>query len=338
MKKGLVIVFLFLLCSIQLPAQDLSPIGNDFSVIFQELGNEIIPNLQLTSLSGKGLADAELGNFPAFYFSLSAGAALSNGIEDFINRASDRTELLNPSSFLSAAGLSEGNKLYDFLATFLPYPYYRIAAGFGILSGFEVLLQFSILPQSLSDAILGLAKLDGVTLNSLNLGGQVRKVLLHENKILPAASLGVGYVYSNLNMGYPLSTLEPISLSDGNLTLSGDINIRGMIHAFGLGFHLSKKLLFFRPFLSVEPYIQKIYYRGAVDQFNAVLSDGVTELASYDESGGDDPVGVIDNWDLSLMISSGFEFVIGKFVFFTHGHFNPADMLISAEIGFRFQN
>jgi hypothetical protein len=338
MKKGLVFVFLLLLCSIQLPAQDLSPIGNDFSVIFKELGNEIIPNLQLTSLSGNGVADAELGTFPAFYFSLSTGAALSNGVEDFINRASDRTELLNPSSFLNAAGLSEGNKVYDFISNFLPYPYYRLAAGFGIVSGIEALFQFSILPQSLSNAILGLAKLEGVTLNSLNIGGQVRKVLLNESKILPAASLGVGYAYSNLNMGYPLSTLESISLSDGNLTLSGDIKIKGMIHSFGLGFHLSKKLLFFRPFLSVAPYLQKIYYRGAVDQFNAVLSDGVTELASYADSGGDDPVGVIDDWDLSIIISSGFEFVIGKFIFFTHGHLNPADMLISAEIGFRFQN
>jgi hypothetical protein len=338
MKKPLGLIFLFLLLPGFTYSQDLSPIGDDFSVFFTEFGNEIAPNLRLTSIAGGGIADAEIGEFPAFFFSFSAGASLSGGIGDLISNISDRTELLDPASLLDSAGISEGNKTYDTITSFFPYPFYRASLGFGITGGYEVMLQFSILPQALSNSLAGLAGISDVVLNSMNAGGHIRKVLMTEGKLSPAASVGLGYIYSGLNIGYPLSSVGSISISDGDLTISGDMSVKARVNSVGIDFTLSKKLLFFRPYLSVSPYLQNIFFRGAIDDFDAVLESGGTEIASYSGSGGGDPVGQFKNWDLLLLVSSGFEFVIGKFVLFTHGYWNPSEMLVGAEIGMRFQN
>ena len=56
-----------------------------------------------------------------------------------------------------------------------------------------------------------------------------------------------------MTLGYDLGTLDPVSVSAGDLYLGGELLVQAAIHSFGLDLHLSKAFGVFVPFVGLSP-------------------------------------------------------------------------------------
>ena len=317
---------------------DLTPLYDEFAVIFDELGKDTLPYLQQFGLIMDGTGRAEVGK--SLFISLSAGAVFTPGIATF--RAGD-----NPLSYFDldamvGGELAEGSlekSLYDGSKTFFLDPGLRLSIGLALANGIEFWGHFGIIPQPVADLVGGLAGIDGLELNRLNAGGRLRFVLVRDQPGLPAISLGVGYTYTQFNLGLDLAAvpLGDIDFSGFSVALGGTLFANTRLHTAGVELALSKKLLIFAPFLRLGAWYQWASYTAGIENLGLTLTPptppGGTPVAV---TGTLNPSEQSIN-DLSFVIPGGLELVLGKVSLILQGSYDTASAAPAASTSFQFR-
>ena len=341
--KKLKILFSLVIILVSVPAftQNLAPLGDDLSSFLYQFGKEMSSPLVLSSVSGLGMGEAELGGFPHFYFSTSGGAVLAHGIGTFIDENNTNFELLNVYGLVNQAIASSATAqdLYTKTRTFFPYPNIRLSIGLGTLYGVEVYFLFSMLPQAITDFGGSLAGLTSgsITANTLNIGTRIRKVLISDTGAFPAVSASLAYTYSALNLGYDIGNFSQ-DLSEFTLNIGGKLNMKNSINAFGLDVAISKKLLIFVPFARISAWYEMLNYSGSVSNFVAeVIDSGGTTITSYADQKLPDPSASYTVNDLFVVLTGGLELKLGFFSLTGSASFDPRNMLLGINAGMRAQ-
>ncbi len=314
-------------------SQDFTLLEKDFSSLLEQFGKQVAPSIFQSSVSGSGMGEAELGGFPHFYVSSTLGAVFSHGVGNLLDNSN--YELLNVSGLVDAA-LGNNSSLQgvlDTIKTFLPYPNGRISLGIGVAGGWEFQLLFAIFPQFITDAISGMVGLENtLTFNSLNAGVRLRKVLISDMGGFPAVSLGVGYTFSNLNIGYVLPSLNQTGEGFDLSLTSSKLAIEETVHSVGINLAVSKRFFIFIPFIGMDAWYQFNTYKANITDLKATVNvSGTEKVYNFEPSAS---YGITD---LSFLASGGLEIKLGGFAITTVASFNPATLTLSANTGFRIQ-
>ena len=332
MKKILIAVILILAVIGTASAQDLRPIGRDISALLEGLGEDIAPYLQQTALSGEGIGRASFGEDSRWFIAGSLGATFTGGILTFIEPTNSNFETLNVYNVMTDTA---GADLLGTLQSFFLLPSLRLSFGIRFPLGIETIFQGSFIPAALIGAIANAAGLPDAAFGSLNLGFRARKVIMEDSGGFPAVSLGVGYNFANTHGSV---TIPDFNQDFGSyyLLLAGTLAFNTYVHTVGLDLGISKKLSIFYPFFKVSPYYQWTYYSGDIENFNAGFYNSGTDaeiVTAADQ--GIDPGAVVAISDLSLLLSAGFELVLGKFIIMPAASFDVGTAKFHANLAFR---
>ncbi len=325
-----VIVFMFVGVTI-VSSQDFSSIENDFSSLLREFGKELAPSVFQSSVCGSGMGEAELGEFPHFYFSTSGGAVFSHGIGNLLDNSN--YELLNVSGIVDTfvSGTEGVGDILETLKTSLPYPNMRLSMGIGIIGGWEVQVLFALFPQAITNVVGDLSGISGLEFNALNTGVRVRKVLVSDYAGYPAISLGMGYSYSGINIGYTLPDIDQ-SGEGFSLTLSDSkLSVTEVVHSVGINFLISKKLFIFVPFIGLDSWYQFNSYSASIGGKASFSSDAGGDTKDFSAES------LYDVRDLAILFSGGLEIKLGAFSLTSVVSFNPNNLVSSANTGLRIQ-
>jgi hypothetical protein len=346
MKRFGVLVLLAALLTGAVYAQtgtDVDALGPDFESLVEQLGAEILPNMQQIGVWGQYPGQAVLPETSRFFFTLSGGAILSfSGILSFAEEADNPAfELLDVgglvNAIISEADSAAPGDAVDFIQGFFPYPVARSAIGFSLPADFEVMVDFSIFPQFVANLASRVDAVPAFELNALRVGGRVRKQILADAPGVPALSVGAGYSLTAFNLGYDFSTLGAISTDIGALNITGDFFLRSRVNSFGLDFQLSKALGPFVPFVGISPYYQFSSFAGGISGFEAYFDfeDGdPVEDVLYE--GGEPDTALIDN-DLTIVLVGGFDLVFGRTALQVHSSYSVGETWPGVTLGLRFQ-
>ncbi|MFP4114446.1 MAG: hypothetical protein ACOC2Y_07165 [Spirochaetota bacterium] len=325
MKRIVVIVTIALVVSAGVSAQDLSGLGRDFEVLIEELGAEILPDLEQSAIWGQYTGGATYADDSGFFLTLSTGALLTDGVLGFVDDP-DRFTVLNVTNLfegiLSQIGDTGLSGAVTGLKTFFPVPVARASVGFALPGDVEAMIGIGGFPQFVTGWIAGLADADSLRLSSLHVGTKLRKGILEDAGPFPAISIGAGYSYSGFTFGYNLADIESpgteygqIDVGLGELNIRGDFLIQSNVHAFGFDLHASKQFGFFVPYVGVSPYFHFASFGGSVgpgDEFDAFVDyedDGTERDVEYT---GDAPDTAWVEDDLSFVLFGGFDMVFGN--------------------------
>lgn len=346
MKRiGLLFLLVAVLSGATFAQADISGIGTDFENLIEQLGEDILPNLEQLAVWGQFPGQAALPDDSRFFFTLSAGAVLGfNGLLSFVEPTNAAFEVLNVYELVQA--IIEGNETANTAITgiqgFFPYPIARSALGFRLPAGLEAMVDFAIFPQFLADTASNLVEaVPTFEMNALHVGGRVRKVLLQDAPGIPAVSIGAGYSYTSFNIGYDFAEIGSIETAIGTINFEGELYLRNRIHSFGLDLQVSKQLGFFVPFIGISPYYQLASFSGGVGTetkpFDAWVdfdNEGTERDIPYD---ADAPATTLSDNDLSFVLFGGFDLVFGSMVLQFHGSYSVGETWPAVTIGTRFQ-
>lgn len=312
-------------------AQDsVSNLASDLQLFFDKLGGEIGPNLQTASVLNHGLGSAELGDFPRMYFSLSMGATVAPGILTFTADEDDQAQFENWALFeslLTTAGAND-RAVRDITDNYAPYPSLRAGFGVGLARGWEVDVQAGVIPS----AVTSLAPVDGLTASITTIGTRVRKVVVRQATGVPAISVGAGYVYSGINFGYDLSTLDPIDSGGQTLTLAGDAAFNVNSHSVGLDVRASTRFLRVSyPFIGVSGYFQNTTYEAGIDSFTIAVNNGTPTTPSIE------PLSNQTFNDFNVVINAGSDIKLAIFNLFIHANYALSTRAPGVIMGLRVQ-
>lgn len=322
---------------------DLTPLYNEFAVLFDEIGADSISHIQQFGLTMDGTGRAQIG--PHVFFSWSAGTVFLPGILTF--RAGD-----NPFTIFDinqiVSGMLESEPaladLYAGSAEFFLNPGMRLTLGAGLKNGLEFYAHFGIIPQALITATEGLLQnfvdIQGLVFNRFNAGVRIRKVLLSDQGAFPAVSLGAGYTLTRFNMGLnDLSALplEGFEMSGFSLGLDGALNIGTSMHTAGVELAVSKTLLFFAPFVKITGYYQWTRYTGGIENLQVTMTNSALPDLDPIVATGTDPVSEQRISDLSFVGSAGFELVFGKLSFIAQGAYDVGSATPAANVSIQFR-
>jgi len=118
-------------------------LSEDLQVVFDELGKDIVPNLQTASILNHELGSAELGDFPRMYLSFSAGATVAPGVLEFTRDEEKFGNYYLLDKLLEEAGANDAD-VRDITDNYAPYPSLRVGYGVGLFDGYELSLQLGI--------------------------------------------------------------------------------------------------------------------------------------------------------------------------------------------------
>ncbi len=333
------IVFVIVLASV--PAQDaITQLSIDLETVFNELGKDVVPNLQTASVLNHGLGSAELGNFPHMYFSFSAGGTVAPGVLEFTKDEEkfENYDLFN--NLLDEAGAND-EEVRDITDNYAPYPSVRAGFGVGLAGGYELSVQAGIIPQAVTD----LAGEEALTGTITTVGTRLRKVLVRRDRGVPAISAGVGYVYSNIDFGYDLAEIDPLYL-DGEegandytaLELAGTPTFKAMTHSFGFDVRASTRFLYvFYPFVGMSTYYQRSTYEAGVDEFSGVLEtrSGGGIPTRTDVEPAVQPYSEQEYDSFNVVLNTGFDMKLLIFNLFAHLNYAVTTQAPGAIVGIR---
>ncbi|HAK47137.1 MAG TPA: hypothetical protein DCO79_14625 [Spirochaeta sp.] len=293
----------------------------DFSLLLDGLGQDIDPILMQNAMVGQNVGMAELGSekFDNFYFSIlpTISITAANGIFSFTDTQAYEDSLVlkgmldsflfnEPDGLLS--GLSNNSDIGDILINKVtPIPAFKMNAGFRLPADLEVLLHGMWIPDFLASVIPedALGEIPAPTFTYLNIGAEVRYVLLRDGDKTPGMSIGLAGAYNHLLLEMNVGSLLGDALGgavgtvpDGmtNPFLDAGMKLESNTIVFGINTALSKKLAFFYPFIKIGAWYGISEFGGEV-----VL----TETATIE--GGDGHNG------LDLLASTGFDLMLGPF-------------------------
>jgi hypothetical protein len=314
---------------------DLTPLYNEFGTLFDELGKDTLSHVQQFGLIMDGAGRAEIGK--SIFFSVSAGTVFLPGIATF------RADAVSPFTYLGGlltsvegslpAGIAK--TLYDGSKTLFLDPGLRLSAGLALANGLEIWGHFGMIPQVAADALGGIVKINGIVLNRVNAGGRVRLVLVHDQKGLPAVSVGAGYTYTQFNAGLDLSALalSGLNFSGFSVGISGNLHAQTRLHTAGVELAISKKLAFLAPFLRLGGWYQWASYEAGVDNLGLTLTGLGTPLVVT----GTLAPAVQTIHDMAFVVSGGLEFVLGKVSLILQGSYDTASATPAASTSLQFR-
>lgn len=323
----------------QTTGPDLTPLYNEFGVLFDELGKDTLSHAQQFGLTMDGTGRAEIGK--SLFFSTSAGAVFLPGIATF------RADTVSPFSYLG--GLMESleeslppgiaTTLYEGTKTLFLNPGLRMSAGLALANGLEFWGHFGMVPQLVGDAVGNLAGIPGIVLNRMNAGGRLRYVLVHDQKGLPAVSLGGGYSFTQFNVGLEdLSALglSGLEFSGFGVELDGSLRAQTRLHTAGVELAVSKKLLFIAPFLKLGAWYQWASYDAAITDLVLTLTGPGTPPTVLTVSGYVAPTRQVIR-DLAFVVSGGLELVFGKAGLILQGSYDTASSTPAVSTSLQFR-
>lgn len=350
MKRIVLVLALVSILVVGVFAQDLQGIGRDFEVIIESLGEALLPGLQQSAIWGQYPGLASYSDTTNFFIAGTAGAVFTGGILGFVDDP-DAFEVLNvPDLFdglLDATGNDTISGLTDGLKTFFPIPILRTNFGFTIADEYEAMFSVGGFPAFVTRFATGLADLEGIELGMGHFGGKVRRGILQDSGPFPAISVGGGYTFQAINIGYDFSgatggyTQQRIE-GLGVLNFKGDLDVDSRVHTFGLDLQASKQFGFFVPYLGLSPYYHISSFAGTVgadpsNEFDAFIDyeDGdPVEDVVYN---GDAPDTAFVNNDLSLVLFGGFDLLLGGFVVQIGGSWSVPSGAPAASLTLRLQ-
>jgi len=346
MKRiSLLILLVLAISGLSVAQADISGLGADFENLVEELGKEMLPNIEQLAVWGQYPGQAAMPDDSRFFFTMSLGAVLGfNGILNFIDDP-DAFELLNVGALLDT--ILEGGGAANTIANlqgFFPYPIARTAVGFKLPADLEVMADVAIMPQFLANFAVNTANrfvdspIPTFTLNSLHVGSRIRKVVLRDAPGIPAISIGAGYSYTGFNIGYSFADIGAITTALGDLYFAGDFYLQNRVHSFGLDLHISKSLGWFVPFIGLSPYFQLAGFSGGVSEFDAFVDFFPGEPINRDiEYDGLPPETTLVDYDLALVLFGGFDFVFDSLALQVHTSYTVGEGWPAVTIGTRFQ-
>ena len=329
----------------------LDQLASDLEFLFDELGKELVPNLQTASVLNHELGSAQLGDFPRMYFSFSAGGTLdTSGVLLFTKpKYSDRYEnfeLFN--NLFDEIGLNDKDTR-DITDNYLPLPSLRAGIGIGLWDDMELSVQLGMVPQAATDMALGLAgdddNLENVGASIITVGTRLRRVLVRQDRGIPAISAGIGYVYSGIDFSYPLDTTDPLELGgDGvdkqSLAVDGDMVFKVITHSVGFDVRASQQVLrVFYPFIGMSAYYQVTNYEAGVKGFKGEIIEGedpqrgtgspiTTAIQPFSEQ---------EFRDFNVVLNTGFDIKLAVINLFLHGNYALSTRAPGAIVGMRLQ-
>lgn len=351
-KRGqYVITLMVVLGALALPAgvvaqNAVTQLSADLEYFFQELGRELVPNLQTAAVMNHDLGSAQLGDFPRMHFSLSAGATLDRrGVLGFTKEEfRDNYENYGVfSNLFEEIGLEEGGDIRDITDNYLPLPSIRMGIGVGLARGWELSVQAGLIPQAATDFALGFADssedddfdISSIKASITTVGTRVRKVLVQQERGLPAISVGAGYIYSGINMRVPLEGLDLELDDNASLALEGNMDFIVHTHSFGLDVRASRRFLrVFYPFIGVASYYQFTdYTAGATGFAGTIVIDGNDSRVEPAIT----PASEQTFHGFNTMLSTGFDMKLAIFNLFLHGNYALNTRAPGAIAGMRLQ-
>lgn len=328
-KKSIVLaVCLMLLATTAWTQTTLDELATGLQIFFDELGEELVPNLQTASVLNHGLGSAQLGDFPHMYVSLSAGATVAPDVLTFTDDEEtfgDQYSFVE--NFLDEAGLNDSS-VRDVTDNYAPYPSMRASFGIGLVGGYEIDIQAGIVPSALS----GVIPVDGVDASITTIGTRVRKVLVEHEAGIPAISVGVGYVYSSIDFGYDLDELDPIDFGSQTIDLSGDLILEAQTHSFGIDARTSTQLArVFYPFVGVSGYFQRSTYKAGIEDLSGELEDETPAPINKE------PLSEQEFNDFNLVVNTGTDIKLAAFNLFVHLNYAIDTQAYGGIVGMRVQ-
>jgi len=293
MKRMIVVVLLAGMLVSVASAQDLNGFAHDFEALITGITRDVAPNLQMAALSGTIVADASIDTFMLFL--PGVGVTMSGGLGTMMEPdAHEWSTIPLPEVIDAVVDDADTSTLMQTLEYgIFPYPMLKLGAGFAIGNGFDVILSGIYMPKILTDfgltfageAISGL----DMTLETLNVGATVRKLILADKGSMPALSLGALYNYGSFTLGIDdmsLAALAGGSVDVGGfeLDMTGTMGFETSVHNVGLELHASKRLLFFTPYAKLSGIYQYAVTMGTTDLTATVGAANTAIVANASET------------------------------------------------------
>ena len=225
--------------------------------------------------------------------------------------------------------LDKGGVLLSWLDdNFLPLPMAYYSFDIGLPKGFSVGMKFNYVPygevikgaasgQNLSQEIKSLLP----CVNVWQLGFNFNYCIIKDYKFFPSVAIGGGISYTDSRCGIDSFSIGSISYDTSNDNISTSIGFNSITNttSFFIDFTVSKKFVFFEPFVSIKfiqsvnhnltKYIVKMDLSNATDEFKSVFKEEIVisnrkDIDPYGNEIGD----VIPSTE--FIIATGFEFVI----------------------------
>ena len=302
----------------------------DFSLLLSGLGSDFDPILMQNAMVGQNQGMAELGSekFNNFYLGLipTVSITAANGLFTFRDTQSYEDSLVlkglldnmlfDPEEgFL---GQLESDPSTEVLADILmnkafPMPAFKISGGFRLPADLEVLIHGMWLPSFLIDMAVTNIPMEGVelpeglalpSLNYVNIGAELRYILLRDSEDTPAMSIGLTGAYNNFTLSMGLGDLlggmmgDMLPVPDGMEDPFADagMTLSSSAIVFGINTSISKKLAIFYPFIRLGAWYGITNFGGEVR---------LTETAVIPGYAGHN--------DLDLVLSMGGDMLLGFF-------------------------
>ncbi len=331
MKRKTTVLAAALLVAFTVGVQaQLNSLSDDLRIVFDQIGQDVVPNLQTASVMNHELGSAELGDFPRMYFSFSAGGTVAPGVLEF-TQDEDSYNWKNfylLDQLLTEAGLND-DSIRDITDNYAPYPSLRVGYGVGLAAGYELSLQAGVVPQAVADT----AGQEALTANLTTIGTRLRKVLVRQDRGVPAISAGIGYVYSDLGFGYNLEEIEPLELAEGGdpLQLQGEAIFATTTHSFGFDVRASSRFIrVMYPFLGFSAYYQRSDYEAGIKNFAGQVGTETTEPAVQ-------PYASQDFNAFNVVLNTGFDIKLSVINLFTNVNYALGTRAPGAIVGLRVQ-
>jgi hypothetical protein len=320
MKKVPILAVLLALTAMSAHAQ-FSQLEKDFSQFMLLLGREILPEIQQNDLAGTGIGAASMGD-SRFFFSLTGGAVVSNGLLTFVDEENSNFEMLDVYGMIDDNLEDDAARdLYDQAQESFPYP--TVKGAFGLrLWDYEFILSGIMLPGAIAESFS-----EDVEASITNIGLRVRKPVLKESGWLPTVSLGAGYVYSAVHLKYTLDDFTQ-DYSGQDLTINGDFNLDTSVHSIGFDLGLSKTFLFLTPFFRTSVWYQAASFE-ADGNFSAQI--GTAEPSTLK------PSAEVAINDVAVMLSGGLDVNLFLFRLCGTATYNLNTESYGGEIAIRIQ-
>lgn len=298
-----------------------SQLEKDFSQFMLLLGRETLPEIQQNDLAGTGIGQASLGK-SHFYFAITGGAVVSNGILKFVDKDNSNFEALDVYGMINDNLSGVAKDVYDVAQDYFPYPTLKAAVGLRLWD-LDFIFTGVMVPGSLVSSFSNEAEA-----SLANFGLRIRKPVLVERGWFPTISVGAGYVYSGVSLQYTLKNFDQ-DYSGKNLSINGDFSLDTTVHSAGVDIGISKTFLFLTPFLRTA-----VWY-----QSGTFSADGKFEAQI---EGASSPTGLrpsadVTVKDVAVIFSGGLDINLFLFRLCTTATYNLNTQSYGGEVALRFQ-